>query len=117
MFVFTVPADQIAKVRYLLRPAGGTAYWSTPTQVSRNIEDVGPDEVEVSLYHCGVNPLTYRGERYEVVDPPFDATNAPPTFSGVGTVTRQRLELHYRDRAGATLVFTPDDASRGEVCA
>ena len=36
-------------------------------------------------YHCGVQPVLYDGEHWPVEAWPFDATNAPKTFSGYGT--------------------------------
>jgi len=114
VFVFSVQIASAHSVRFQLRPPSGDAYSTSPTDIA--IPAQRPQEVAVSLYHCGVNPLVYEGEKYEVVDPPFDGTNAPSTFSGLGTVSRHRLELHYRDRAGATLVFTLDDGGPLPLC-
>lgn len=72
---------------------------------------------QVTLYHCGVNPVVYDGVTWEVNDPPFDGTNAPATFSGFGQFVRDGNVLHFSDKAGATIDFTPDDAVVGPPCA
>lgn len=66
---------------------------------------------QVALYHCGVQPLMYESRAWEVEDPPFDATNAPDTFSGFGTFSRTGDVLTFLDRDGARLTFTPDDGT------
>ena len=42
-------------------------------------------ERQVLPYHRGVQAVLYDGKPWEVEAPPFDATNAPKTFSGYGT--------------------------------
>ena len=66
---------------------------------------------QVLLHHCGVQPVTYEGERWEVENPPFDLTNAPDGFSGFGTFRRGGEVLTFTDREGARLTFTPDDGT------
>ena len=68
-------------------------------------------ELQVLLSHCAVQPVLYGGEPWEVQAPPFDATNAPKTFSGYGTFDRAADALKFSDRNGAQLVFTPDDGT------
>lgn len=86
----------------------------TATETSTNPAS-GP---EVLLHHCGVRPVTFDGREWEVTKVPFDATNAPSTFSGEGTYTMSEATLVFADRAGARLVFTPDDGKpNGPPCA
>ena len=63
----------------------------------------------VVLHHCGVVNISYEGQEWEVEDDPFDATNAPGTFSGYGSFTREGEALLFTDDKGATLSFTPWD--------
>ena len=66
---------------------------------------------QVLLHHCGVQPVTYENRSWEVEKPPFDATNAPDTFSGFGTFSRTDDVLVFTDRDGARLAFTPNDGT------
>lgn len=61
---------------------------------------------QVALHHCGVVNVDHEGQEWEVEDDPFDATNAPDTFSGFGSFQRQGEALLFRDVQGATLTFT-----------
>ena len=73
--------------------------------------------VQVSLYHCGVEPLVLDAETWEVLRPPFDGTNAPASFTGDGSVVREGEALRYTDEAGALLTFVPDDGVPPRLCA
>jgi uncharacterized lipoprotein NlpE involved in copper resistance len=66
---------------------------------------------QVLLYHCGIQPVTYEDRSWEVEKPPFDATNAPDTFSGFGTFSRTADVLTFTDGKGARLTFTPNDGT------
>lgn len=84
-------------------------------QRSANPPASGPD---VLLHHCGIRPITFHEDKWEVTEAPFDATNAPSTFSGQGTYTLSGDTLVFLDRAGARLIFTPDDGKpNGPPCA
>jgi hypothetical protein len=77
-------------------------------------------EVDVELYHCGVLPLKVDGKTWEVPQPPpFDGTNAPPTFTGRGTATIEADDkLIYVDDGGARVRFRPaEDVPAPPPCA
>jgi hypothetical protein len=72
------------------------------------------DRVEVGLWHCGIDAITFEDRRWEVPDDeqPFDGTNAPESFAGRGQVERvSPEELRYRDDSGIELRFIPDNGS------
>lgn len=72
----------------------------------------------VVLHHCGVVNIAYEGQEWEVEDPPFDATNAPDSFSGFGSFRRDGDQLLFTDDKGATLSFTAWDGEADPfVCA
>ena len=72
----------------------------------------------VVLHHCGVANIAYEGEEWEVENEPFDATNAPDSFSGFGSFRREGEALIYTDDKGASLTFTLwDGAGDPGVCA
>lgn len=73
-------------------------------------------EPQVTLFHCGVNQVSYDGATWEVINPPFDATNAPATFSGFGRFQRDGDVLHFVDQFGTTIDFTVDDGVAGPPC-
>ncbi len=67
---------------------------------------------EVTLYHCGVLPTTFLGERWEVPEEavPFDGTNAPAEFVGTGVMgLLTREQAVYRDDSGIKIAFVPAD--------
>ena len=73
---------------------------------------------DVKLHHCGIVNVTYEGQEWEVEHEPFDGTNAPDSFSGYGTFSRNGDTLTFVDREGAQLTFTPYDGTPDpEVCA
>ncbi len=61
----------------------------------------------------------FDGVRWEVEDPPFDATNAPEsTFSGFGTWKRDADLLVFIDDEGAVVQFTRWNGEADEgICA
>jgi hypothetical protein len=67
------------------------------------------NRVSVVLWHCGVAPIVYTSQVWDVAKPePFDWTNAPDNFRGKGSV--QFLDpdtLLYTDDGGPTLTFKP----------
>ncbi|MGH9246738.1 MAG: hypothetical protein ACRD29_20990 [Acidimicrobiales bacterium] len=67
--------------------------------------------VEITLYHCGVDDLDLDGQRWAVVDPPFDATSAPADFAGHGTFapSGDGTTGRYVDDSGLELTFTAVD--------
>ena len=66
----------------------------------------GPARVE--LWHCGVRLLGYPEDMWELRHPPFDATNAPESFTGHGRASVPRTDrLVYVDDGGQRLVFVP----------
>jgi hypothetical protein len=67
--------------------------------------------VEVSLYHCGLDPLVVDGQTWVADPPPFDGTNAPPEFVSRGTfaVAPDGTTAAYTDESGITVTFTAVD--------
>src|SRR5262245_11639534 len=62
----------------------------------------------ITLWHCGVDPTHFDERTWIVPDPPFDATNAPATFSGMGTMRLLESDRAlYVDHGGASLRFVP----------
>jgi hypothetical protein len=76
-----------------------------------------PRSVTVTLYHCGIDPLKYNGQTWEVPNPPFDATNRPQTWRGTGKVIALTTEhLRFRDDSGIVVEFVPDDGKPPPIC-
>lgn len=74
--------------------------------------------VQVSLYHCGFDPLVHNGKTWEIPEPPFDATNAPEDWAGTGTITSMtERTLVFIDDSGIKVTFVPDDGSPLPLCA
>jgi hypothetical protein len=74
-------------------------------------------QVSVSLYHCGVDPLIFKGKTWEVSKPPFDDTNKPASWVGRGAVVEESLqELKYVDESGLVLHFVPGDGINPPNC-
>lgn len=77
----------------------------TPDQAPDGAQQAS-GRVEVTLYHCGVEPVVVAGREWVVPSPPFDATNAPADFFGEG-----RFEIKsdkyavYVDRSGEVIRF------------
>ncbi len=62
----------------------------------------------VRLWHCGVTLEGYPEGMWEMREAPFDATNAPASFTGHGTASVPRTDrLVYVDAGGQRLVFLP----------
>jgi hypothetical protein len=64
----------------------------------------------VTLHHCGLNPISYRGQTWEAGPATlFDATNKPDEWQGYGTVTElSSTRLLYRDESDIEATFLPD---------
>ena len=73
----------------------------------------------VSLYHCGMDPLTFDGLIWEAGPATlFDQANAPREWVGRGTVTRPAAsELVYRDDFGIEVRFAPQVSEQRRTCA
>ena len=73
----------------------------------------GPISVEVTLYHCGVEPIWFDGTSWEVPEETgaIDEMSAPESFVGRGTIDLAAggESLRYVDESGYALVFVPDD--------
>jgi hypothetical protein len=73
----------------------------------------GPDpagaEVEIVLWHCGIEPVEVDGRRWVAEPPPFDETNAPPELAGRGTlaVAPGGGSATYTDASGITVEMVP----------
>lgn len=76
------------------------------------------------LWHCGIRLQGYPKNMWEMERPPFDATNAPASFTGTGTVRvvdgdgalDNADRLVYRDNGGQRLVFVPGRLVPPVVC-
>ena len=78
-------------------------------------------DLHIELFHCGVTPPVFDGRTWRTSGPSFDATNAPSTFSGSGSMTLDDEDhATYRDRRGAELRFVPNAVLPGDdtrICA
>ncbi len=86
----------------------------TTTSASPGTITVELDRVRISLWHCGIEPIRYDGQLWEVPDgeEPFDETNAPDSVALTGTIQRiSANELHYVDDSGISLRFGPDNGT------
>lgn len=74
--------------------------------------------MDVTLYHCGVDPIVFRGRRWVVPDPPFDATNAPEEFAGTGIFKqRSSIDAVYFDDSGEAIRFEASEDWEPPPCA
>lgn len=82
--------------------------------------------VSVTLWHCGVEPVTADGRLWEVPstehvdgfpDLPLDATNTPSDWVGSGSAVVQGDEMTYTDDGGEVVEFAPDDGHPPGPCA
>jgi hypothetical protein len=101
MPVFVLDYDCLADLRD--DTDGRCAFGGTP-EPRRSLDEEGV--IEISLYHCGVDPIAFAGRQWVVPDPPFDATNVPRGFSGGGwfEVTSED-QARYVDTSGIALHF------------
>ncbi|MGY1769855.1 hypothetical protein [Blastococcus sp. SYSU D00813] len=81
-----------------------------------------PNTVQVSLWHCGVEPVTVDGRLWEAVPQMVDgmgvdATNPPEDWVGQGTVVITDDRMTYTDEGGKVIDFVPDDGTPPPVCA
>ncbi|MGH9245991.1 MAG: hypothetical protein ACRD29_17070 [Acidimicrobiales bacterium] len=97
-------------------PAGGGVFPGLPDPAGPGAPilteiDAEGTEVDVTLYHCGVDELVLDGRRWVVIDPRFDETNAPPEFEGHGTFapSADGDTARYTDDSGLVLEFTAVD--------
>lgn len=87
----------------------------SPTQQDKAPPLQGRARVE--LWHCGVWLQGYPRGMWETKHPPFDATNAPESFTGTGTARVVRKDrLVYRDDGGQRILFVPGDRVPPVVC-
>jgi hypothetical protein len=97
------PAPLPAPVEPEPRPA-------TPeTTVAGPQPDPAGTEVDITLWHCGIEPLEADGQRWVADPPPFDETNAPPELTRHGTVTvaPDGGSATYTDGSGITVDLVP----------
>lgn len=82
--------------------------------------------VEVSLWHCGVEPVTVDRRLWEAATPqmvdgttdlPLDGTNTPEEWVGRGTVVVAGDRMTYTDEDGEVIDFVPDDGIAPPPCA
>ena len=64
----------------------------------------------MTLYHCGLNPISFRGRKWEAGPAMlFDDTDKPAGWRGHGTVTEVGpARLLYRDDSGVEVTYLPD---------
>jgi hypothetical protein len=108
----------------LLLSVGILAACGDDADESRAVDESGT--VEVSLWHCGVDPVTVAGRLWEAVSPqmvdgsadlPLDGTNRPKDWVGRGTVVVAGDQMTYTDQGGEVVDFVPDDGIAGPPCA
>jgi hypothetical protein len=83
---------------------------ATPeTTVAGPQPDPAGTEVDITLWHCGIEPLEVDGQRWVADPPPFDETNAPPELTRHGTVTvaPDGGSATYTDESGVTVDLVP----------
>jgi hypothetical protein len=66
-------------------------------------------EVDIVLWHCGIEPVEVDGQRWVADPPPFDETNAPPELTRHGTVAvaPDGGSATYTDDSGITVDLVP----------
>jgi hypothetical protein len=103
-------------------PHGTSSTTESPTTEDRD----GSIAVSVTLWHCGVEPVTADGRLWEVPrtehvdgspDLPLDATNTPSDWVGSGSAVIQGEEMIYTDEGGEIVEFVPDDGLPPDPCA
>lgn len=67
-------------------------------------------EMSVTLYHCGLDPISYQGRTWEAGPATlFDNTNKPAEWQGHGTITEiSPTRLLYRDDSDIEVTYLPD---------
>jgi hypothetical protein len=104
------------------KPQGTSSTTESPTADDRN----GSIALSVTLWHCGVEPVTVDGRLWEVPstervdgfpDLPLDATNTPSDWVGSGIAVVQGDEMMYTDEGGEVVEFAPDDGRPPDPCA
>jgi hypothetical protein len=90
------------------------------------VEPAGAVELTVTLWHCGVEPVTVADRSWEVPvgesvdghpDLPLDATNTPTDWVGSGTAVVAEDEMTYTDDGGEVVTFVPGDGEPPGPCA
>lgn len=61
---------------------------------------------EITLWHCGIEPTSFDGERWYVPDPPFDETNKGQSLEGMMTRVSDDEALFEAD-SGERVEFVP----------
>lgn len=111
--------EEPSAVEELLRTSSTT---ESPTTHDRN----GSIAVSVTLWHCGVEPVTADGRLWEAPgtehvdgfpDLPLDATNTPSGWVGSGRAAVRGDEMTYTDDGGEVVEFAPDDGQPPGPCA
>jgi hypothetical protein len=66
-------------------------------------------EIDITLWHCGIEPLEVEGRRWVADPPPFDETTAPPELTRHGTLTvaPDGGSATYTDDSGITVDLVP----------
>lgn len=59
----------------------------------------------ISLFHCGIEPTNFDGDRWYVENPPFDETNKGPSLEGKMTRLSPDKAVFETD-SGETVEFT-----------
>ena len=103
-------------------PQGTSSATESPTTDDRG-DSIA---LSVTLWHCGVEPVTTEGRLWEVPrtehvdgfpDLPLDATNTPSDWVGNGTALIQGEEMIYTDEGGEVVEFALDDSQPPGPCA
>ena len=103
-------------------PQGTSSTTESPTTDDRD-DSIA---LSVTLWHCGVEPVTADGRLWEVPrtervdgfpDLPLDATNTPSDWVGSGMAVVRDDQMIYTDEGGEVVEFTPDDGQPPGPCA
>jgi hypothetical protein len=99
----------IALPALILLAACGSSTSATRASDAATSSTSAASETSVELWHCGVRPVEFDGERWSADPPPFDATNAPEGFSGRGRIVRvDQDSAQFTDSGtGARIEFKP----------
>ena len=76
------------------------------------------ETISVVLLHCGVKPVTVRGQVWDAppqrldrdAELPLDATTRPKGWVGKGTYVINDSRMTYTDQGGEVVEFLPDGA-------
>ncbi|MBA3982539.1 MAG: hypothetical protein H0X61_03265 [Acidimicrobiia bacterium] len=108
------PTTEFSSTSSATNPTSPSTAQVTATSAHPGTTAAELDRVEISLWHCGIEPIRHDRELWEVPDgeEPFDGTNVPNSVALSGTIERVSAdELLYVDDSGISLQFVPDNGT------